>query len=60
MEENPPPSRNPCPTSQETKPPPIYDQDKLSIRIFWRLTYNNNVVFPFIRLNHNYKHKEGD
>lgn len=51
IDENPSYSNNTCPTSQEKRSNLIDDQDKLSSRIFCRLKYDNNVVFPFIRLN---------
>lgn len=60
IEDNLPPSNYPCPTSQEIRPTPIDDQEKLATRIFWRLKYDNNVIFTFIKLNHNYKNIDND
>lgn len=57
MDENPSSSKNPCPTSQETRPNPIDDTKRFATTIFWKLKYDNNVDFSFVKFNK--KHKEG-
>lgn len=40
---------NSCLQSQKNKPTPIHDEEQLSTRIFWKLKYDKNIVFPFVK-----------
>lgn len=58
IDDNPSYSKNNSfPQSQNNKLTLINDQDRLATRIFWKLKYDKNVVFPFVKFST--KHKEG-